>query len=204
MTERTNHTTPTPTPCTSSSQRNVTGRLTDRHPSHACSFTLNHVNTSLQFRERCDYGSEYTIISPRITEKTVFQGVGKLSAITPIHVQVALKSQTEADAFSFFRSLLVPRFTMHLSAGQIALLNVAFLVADSELWNEDLPIGLPLLTHLGIDSSTMLEHNRLILDGTDCSTISNNTGAPLSKVGRILADCIAGISGTSPPPSLST
>lgn len=64
---------------------------------------------------------------------------------------------------------------MQLSSGQLALANVTFLVADDELACEDLIIGLPVLRHLQVDTRTLLENNRAVLDGADCSDVWNPT-----------------------------
>ena len=58
-----------------------------------------------------------------------------------------------------------------LNAGPLALLNLTFLVPDDELADGDMLIGLPVLKHLGIDTKTMLEQNRDVLDGADCSSV---------------------------------
>lgn len=64
---------------------------------------------------------------------------------------------------------------LHLSAGQLELLNVKFLVADGYLSTGDFIIGHPLLQHLRVDTRTLLEENRAALDGTDCSDVQNIT-----------------------------
>lgn len=65
---------------------------------------------------------------------------------------------------------------LKLSAGSFALLNVEFLVTDAELAAEDQLIGLSILPHLDVDTKTLLENRRDLLDGTDCSSVKN--GAP--------------------------
>lgn len=41
----------------------------------------------------------------------------------------------------------------------MALLNMFLFVADEDTASEDILIGLPILRHLGIESSTLLERN---------------------------------------------
>lgn len=60
---------------------------------------------------------------------------------------------------------------MHLASGHMKLLNVTFLVADANLEEEDLLLGRPLLSHLKIDSRTLLENNRHSLDGTNYTVV---------------------------------
>lgn len=74
-----------------------------------------------------------------------------MSAITPIHVQVALKSGITVDEFTFSRDWSVPRTVFQLSAGHLALSNITFLVPDDSLACEDLLIGYPVLKNLKID-----------------------------------------------------
>ena len=76
---------------------------------------------------------------------------------------------------------------MQLFTGTLALVNVTFLVADDELAAEDLLIGLPILQHLGIDSKSLLEQKRDLLDGVDCSAVRDLPGATRGgKVSRLM------------------
>ena len=61
------------------------------------------------------------------------------------------------------------RTALQLSSGKFALVNIAFLVAENGLTDEDLLIGLAVLEHLKVDRRTMLERNCRDLDGMDCS-----------------------------------
>ena len=133
----------------------------------SCPMILSDGLASLERHGICDDGSDDTIVSPKLAETAVLKGIGKLKAITPITLSVALKSQTEAETFSFSRSWTVPRTVLQLSSGQLALTNVTFLVADNELTCEDILIGNPLLKHLKIYMRTLLEENRAQLDGSD-------------------------------------
>lgn len=64
---------------------------------------------------------------------------------------------------------------LKLSASRLALANVSFLVDDDDLSCENLLVGFPVLHHLGIDSSTLLERSWVTLDGTDCSSINHSS-----------------------------
>lgn len=124
---------------------------------------------------RSDDGSDDTIASPRLVEKAVLKGIGRFEAIPPVSIQVALTDAGPAQTFNLSRKWTVPRLVLELSSGRMALRNVAFLVADDDLAFEDVLIGLPILQHLQIDSRTLLERNRAVLDGTDCANVGNET-----------------------------
>lgn len=57
-------------------------------------------------------------------------------------------------------------------AGPFALANVTYFVSGTELAVEESLIGLPNLHHLGVDTKSLLEQKRDVLDGADCSDIS--------------------------------
>lgn len=114
---------------------------------------------------RCGDGSANSVVSPRLAEATSLKGSGKITAIT---LTVALHFETEAQQFSFSRSWTVPRTVLHLSNRELALVTIAFFVAEDDLACEDLLTGLPVLRHLRIDTRTLLEKNCSILDGADC------------------------------------
>ena len=149
---------------------------------------------------RTDDGSDDTIVSPRVAEAGVLKGMGKFVKIKPVPLQVALCDNNEATKFTFSRTCIVPMVVMHLSAGQLALLNVIFLVADANIAFEDLLIGQPLLAILGVDSRTLLENNRAQLDGTDCASIPNISPGTKS-VGRLMIARLQNKKGTEPQPA---
>lgn len=114
-----------------------------------------------------------SIASPAIAEKAVLNGIGRFKAIQPVSIKVTLMSGDEPQSFTFSRQRQVPRLVLELSACRMALKNVGFLVADDGIPCDYILTGLPVLEHLGIDSRTLLEHNRARLDGTDCSSVDN-------------------------------
>lgn len=71
---------------------------------------------------------------------------------------------------------------MNLSSERMALANITFLVADDDLACEDILIGLPVLENMGIDSCTLLERNRAVIDGTDCAEVGNPSFSASSGV----------------------
>lgn len=136
---------------------------------------------------RADDGSDESIVSPKVAENAVLNGIGKFKKIPPISLQVALKDGDDPQKFTFSRTWTPPRTVLLLSAGPLALVNVTFLVADADLSVEDLLIGLPVLQHLGVDTKTLLEERRDLLDGSDCSSIgAANTGTPGGQVSRLM------------------
>lgn len=154
---------------------------------------------------RCDDGADDSLVSPRLAESAVLNGVGKLKKIKPVTVQVALKDKSAAQTFTFSREWTVSRLLLHLSIGLLALLNVSFLVADAHLTEHDLLIGQPVLKHLGINYKTMLENNRTQLNETDCSAVVRDM-QDSSTVGGIIVARMNGVKNTAgkPQPTSST
>ena len=126
--------------------------------SASCPITVFDGQVSVSISGRCDDGSDDSIVSARVAEQAAIKGIGKISTIEPVRLQVALKTgkNDKAQTFRFSRSGMVPRTVLHLSAGQLALINVSFLIADDDLTCEDLLIGLPVLRHLQVDTKTLL------------------------------------------------
>lgn len=70
---------------------------------------------------------------------------------------------------------MAQRIVLLLSFGHLAVVNVPYLVADEDLTSDDLLVGRSVFHHLRIDPRTLLEEERSILDGTDCSHVANPT-----------------------------
>ena len=172
------------TDSSSSTREPITGRLKKKMSTAkdapdldtpSCKVTVSDGAVSLSTIGRCDDGSDDSLVSRKVAEAAVLQGIGRMKAIEPVTLSVALKAGETAQRFSFSRSWTPPRTVLHLSSGQLALVNVTYLVADGELTCEDLLIGLPVLQHLHVDTRTLLENNRAELDGSDCSNIGHRT-----------------------------
>ena len=101
---------------------------------------------------RADDGSDDTLVSPKLSEAAALQGIGKLSAISPVLLQVALKQGEEPQKFSFSRIWTAPRTVLQLCTGSLALVDFKYLVADDDLACEPILIGLPVLQHLQVDT----------------------------------------------------
>ena len=77
----------------------------------------------------------------------------------------------------------------------MALRDVQFLVAADDLAEEDLLVGRPVLSHMEIDSTTILERHRDKLDGLSCATVHNVVSAKTGKIGRLLLAHIRHVKG---------
>lgn len=71
-------------------------------------------------------------------------GIGTLTSINPVSLKVTLKTGEQAQLFQFSRSWTPPRTVLQLAAGQLALINVTYFVADDNITCENLLIGLPV------------------------------------------------------------
>lgn len=148
----------------------------------------------LKYSGQYDDGSDDSLASRSITEQYVVSGVGTLEKISPITLQVALKRVKDAQSFKFSRRWHIPRTTLHLFSGKLAVMNVTFLVDDDEFASEGLIVDRPILEHMNIDTKTLLKSNRAALDGIDCSALGNPTmeaqGGYVSRIMSARADTI--------------
>ena len=140
-----------------------------------CDVTIQDGLAIMQVSGQCDDGSDDSLASPIIADNAVTAGIGTMTKIEPVTLQVALKKDSAAQSFQFSRKWSVPRLTLHLASGKLAVLNISFLVADDDLASQGILIGRPVLQHLKVDTRTLLEENRAALDGTDCATVGNPT-----------------------------
>lgn len=72
------------------------------------------------------------------------------------------------------------------------------MIANANLAVEDLLIGDPVLCHLGVDTKTLLEERRDLLDGIYCS----NANVVLEKggsVSRLMVACLNRVTDEKPP-----
>lgn len=87
-------------------------------------------NESQTATGRTDDCAEESIVSSRIDKQAVLNGIGKMKKISLVTSQVALKEGFDVTKFTFPRSWTTPRTVLKLSAGPLALRNIAFFVAD--------------------------------------------------------------------------
>lgn len=90
---------------------------------------------------------------------------------------MALKESDTPSSLTFSRLWTIPRLVLELSAGQTALLNVEFLVADDEIACEYLLVGLTVLRHLGVDSRTLLQRGWNTLTDTCCASVVHSAAS---------------------------
>lgn len=121
----------------------------------SCTVTLADGGTTMDAVGTCDDGSDESIVSPCVAERAVLQGIGRMTAIRTIELQVALKDGERPQSFKFSRTRAHPHTVLNLAAGQLALLIVAYYVADTDLFPGDLIIGLPVLKHLKVDTCAL-------------------------------------------------
>lgn len=160
----------------------VAGRLqSPQEASLSSSFTVTFTDgdNTLTAEGRSYDGSDESITSAQVAENSFHNGIAKIKEIAPVSLQVVLKKCSDAEASTFSRSWTPPRTILHLSVVTLEILNVTYHVADAYLAVESLLIELPVLQHLGIDTKTLLEERRDILDGADCSTIRATTSGYL-------------------------
>lgn len=82
---------------------------------------------------RTDDGSDKFIVSPKFSERSVLNGIVKMTKINKLTLQVALNSTSEAQCITFSRTWTPPRTVLQLFTGPLALVSAKFLVADDEL-----------------------------------------------------------------------
>lgn len=141
----------------------------------------------------CDDGSDTSLVSPQLGEEAAQKGIGKLSSISTTTLSVALKSDKTPQTFTFSKAWTTPRTILHLTSGQMALIDVRFLVADYDLTCEDLLIGYPVFKHLQVDTRTLLEQKRAALEGADCTNVEHPTIPPgMGTVGRMMISQLHG------------
>lgn len=113
--------------------------------SPSCPMNVSDGCASCKCTGRCDDGSDDSIVSPKLAESAALQGIGKLSAIEPVYVQVSLRSGDRTEYFYLSNFWTSPRTVLNLAASQLPLVNVTYLVEDDKLAFEDVLIGLAVL-----------------------------------------------------------
>lgn len=142
---------------------------------------------SMNASGRCKDGSDDSIASSSVAQQAVLKSIGRLEAIQPTAIQVAITSTDKAEAFEFSRVLKIPRLVMEISSGRLALTNISLLVSNTMLVSEDVLIGLPVLRHVSIYSRTLLVRNLATLDGTDSSSVTHPSISTMrGSLGRLM------------------
>lgn len=89
--------------------------------------------------------------------------------------QSDLKKYEDSCQFRFSQIFQVSSTILKQRVGSLTMSEIFYLVADDNMACEPILIGLPVLEHLRIDTSTLLEQQRDSLDDTDFSTVGNPT-----------------------------
>ena len=148
----------------------------------------------LEVSGRCDDGADDSVVSKSLAEKAVATGIGHIEQIPKTEVLMpVLNTDQKPISFSSTKVWKVSRTILHVISGPLALCNVSYLVINGELAPEQLLIGRPVLKHLGVDTSTLLDKNRLSLDGHDCIDVGN----PTAYVRRMMLSRISGNSSSA-------
>lgn len=135
--------------------------------------------------ERFDDGSDDSIASSQVARQAVLKGIGRLEAIHPIEIEVALTSTDRAETFQFSRVWKVPHLVMELPSRRLARTKTSF--SDAAIASEDVIIGLPVLQHLGIDSRTLLERNHARLCDPHCVSVPHpSVSKTCGSLGRLM------------------
>lgn len=96
-------------------------------------------------------------VSTNTAEASVIRDIGNFKEIKTVILLLAPRKGDNAEAFSFRCSWTVFRTLLHLSSGQLDLVNVTYLVIYDSLNCEVILIGLSVLLHLQADSCTLLK-----------------------------------------------
>lgn len=88
--------------------------------------------------------------------------------IDQVAIQVSLKDGDTAQTSTFSRIWTLLLKLLKLSSDPLSLVIVSFLIAEADIAEEELLIGLLVLHHLDIDTKTLLEEKRDVLHGSDC------------------------------------
>lgn len=102
-----------------------------------------------------DDNSDESIVSPKLIENAVLNGIGKMSKIC--HVTLGLAHYDGEDAHRFSCTWKPPRTVRNLAAGRNSLVKMFYLVANGDLSVEDFLIGLPVLQKFEVDTKDFFE-----------------------------------------------
>lgn len=131
---------------------------------------------SLNVKGRCDDGADDSLVSKGIVEKGVQMGIGHIQKIPRTEMPMpVLGKDTAPIVIECHRAWHVPRTILHVASGALALRHIVYLVIEGELTPENLVVGRPVLSHLGVDTETLLSQNRETLHEQDCSNVGNPT-----------------------------
>lgn len=141
---------------------------------------------SIHGKGRTDGETDGYIWPSIFAEEAVLNEIGKNKNTEMIFKKAAMRDGEKVPSFSFIRILIPPRTILRLSVGLLALENVSLFVKDVDLSDGDLLIGNPVLKHLGVDTTTLLEQHSNVLDGAYCSDVQHKSMSGGSAIVRLV------------------
>lgn len=91
--------------------------------------TIQDICEMMEKTARADNGGDKSVVLAKISEKTVLNGIGNISKIDPIKIQVGFKAIYDGKLSRIRWAWTAPRLVLLLNAGLPALTNSTFLVA---------------------------------------------------------------------------
>lgn len=119
----------------------ATGRVhqsSNKSSTSAFTVTVMDVSESMTGNGRTDEGSDESIVSSKFAECAILSGIGKITTIDKMSIEVALKNCKNAQSSTIYRSWTPASALLRLATGPLALVNVTFLVCDAAVAFEDL------------------------------------------------------------------
>lgn len=100
-----------------------------------------------------------------------------MTVIKTIELPIALKDCYKPQEFKVIPYMDVPE----------DYVSSPFYVTDRDLTEGYIIIGLPVLRHLQVDKSTIIENNYITLNGTDCADVGcASSQEEIGHIGRIM------------------
>lgn len=145
---------------------------------------------------RADDDSDESIVSAKVAEWPMWDGIGKMSKIARVPLQMALKRRDKAQKATFLWTWMPPHTVLRLAAADpLAVVNALFLFADANLAVEDLLNELPVLKYLSVDTKTLLKEHWDLSEDAERSLLSAATtslrGGKVSRLMIARLNCVA-------------
>ena len=95
-------------------------KIIDHASAPSCDIIVSEGDATLSTIGRCDDGANDSIVAPQLAETVIIKGIGKITGIKPVWLQVALKNGDKPQTFSFSRTWSVSHTVLQLSSGKLA------------------------------------------------------------------------------------
>lgn len=150
------------------------GRESKLNPNDPSTFEVNLTEGDDAYvaKGHAEESTDESIISLRVVEYAVVNGIERMTNLHPVPMQVSLKYGSDAEKFTLSRTWTAPLTILKLSAGPLEHLNEYYIVTDANIFSDNILHGLLVLCHLGVDTKTLLEESRDLLDVSDCSYVN--------------------------------